>query len=517
MSGADWIIIALYLAAMLGLAARLGHGQSGLEDYYLGGRRLPWWSVGLSTLATQSSAISFLSIPAFVALRPGGGLAWLQYEIAVAPAMIVLALWLVPALRAQKVVTIYEILERRFDRRVRRAVAFAFLLGRGLATGIGVYATALVLEGCLGTSPATNILLVGGITVLYDLMGGMAAVVWSDVVQSFVLFVGLLVCVFVAAGAGDGFTAAFASFPLERRATLAGIDDPTTPFWAFVVGGWFLYLSYYGCDQSQAQRLLSTADARGAQKALLLNGVARFPLTLTYVLLGVLAAALISAGGPLAEAVDASRPDALVPELVALYLPPGLRGLVFAALLAAAMSSLDSALNALSASTVRDFLDTEDGGDPRAAIRQGRWSTAAWGLAITAFAFRAGDISPTVIEAINKTGSALYGPVLAVFALALWSNRADARGTLAGLFAGLGTNLLFWMAVPGLHWMWWNAIGFMATSGMALALSRNEPRRRFPLARAAPPADSIMSIALPLFVYWIAVLAVIAALDPTAA
>ena len=210
MTGIDWFVISLYLAAMLGLSLWIGRRQRDLGDYYLGGRRLPWWAVGVSVLATQSSAISFVSVPAFVALRDGGGFAWLHYELSLPLAMVLLGLWLVPVLRESGVTTIYEFLEDRFDVRVRRAVGAMFLLARGLATGVALYATAIVVEVCIGLRLEYTILLIGGVTLVYDMLGGMTAVVVSDVIQGIVLAVGLVLLVWFAADASGADRVEFA-------------------------------------------------------------------------------------------------------------------------------------------------------------------------------------------------------------------------------------------------------------------------------------------------------------------
>lgn len=466
MDALDWIIISLYLGAMLAISARLGRRQHDLSDYYLGGRKLAWSAVGVSVLATQSSAISFISIPAFVATRPDGGLRFLQYEIALPVAMAFLGLWLIPALRRARVFTIYEYLEQRFDRRVRRAVAALFLLGRGLATGVALYATGLVLSACIEMPLYVNLLIIGVVTVAYDLLGGMTAVVYSDVVQMVVLSISVLVCTWLLADAAGGGQAVLASFPPERWAAFAEPADGGDSLWSYVIGGLFLYVSYYGCDQSQAQRLLATASVRDSQRALLLNGFARFPLVLGYCALGVAAASALAKSEPIRGALAGAPADQLVPELVRRLLPSGLRGFVFAGLLAAAMSSLDSALNALSVSSLRDMARQPGSARSQTLVRA-RVSTLAWGAAITAFAFVVGDISDTVIEAINKVGSAVYGPVLAVFMLALGRRRPASAAVLAGLATGFALNVALWLSAPGLHFLWWNPLGCLVSMAVA--------------------------------------------------
>ncbi len=475
MTALDWGIIIAYLLGMIGLSVYLGRGQKDEEDYYVGGRQLPWWAVGISTMATQTSAISFISIPAFVALKDGGGLTWLQYELAVPLAMIAVMVLLIPFFRELELVSVYEYLELRFSPSVRTLVSAVFLISRGLATGVGVYASGIVLAVCLGIPLWLTILIIGVVTIIYDTIGGITAVVYSDVIQMVILLGGIIVCIFYAADVVGGFGALLAALPSER---LQAIDPSTglggggdVPFWAFLIGGFFLYTSYYGTDQSQVQRELSAKTIAESKYALILNGLCRFPLTLLYVMLGIAAYAAFVASPELQASVPADRPDYLIPQFILLNLPPGLRALLFAALLSAAMSSLDSALNSLSAATMRDFIDA------RLPTEKSRflWSkltTVAWGVLITGFAFVVGQISDTVIEGINKIGSAFYGPILAAFLVGVLSRRIQARGIMIGIVAGVGFNLVQWVAFPEIYWMWWNAFGCAVAAIVAALASR---------------------------------------------
>lgn len=486
MSGLDGAIIAVYLVAMIGLSVWLGRGQSSEADYYLGGRNLPWWAVGISTMATQTSAVSFISIPAFVALAPGGGMTWLQYELAVPLAMIMVMVLLIPFFRSLELVSVYEYLELRYDRSVRLLLSGMFLVSRGLGTGVGLYASGLVLEVCLGMPLWVTILVVGVVTIIYDTIGGMAAVVWSDVVQMVVLVGGLVVSIVIAADDIGGFGAVLEHFPEQRWAAFgAGTglgDGASAPFYGYLFGGFFLYAAYYGVDQSQAQRELSAPTTGESKMSLVLNGFARFPLTALYMVLGLTLGAVYQLSPELRAAVPIEETDKLVPQFILLMLPEGIRAILFAALLAAAMSSLDSALSSLSAATLEDFVSRPGKEhDPKRFMRLGKLITVAWGVAITAFAFVAGEISGTVVEAINKVGSAFFGPILAVFVVGVLSRRATGPGVIAGVVVGIATNLYLWLAVPSVFWMWWNLIGFAVAIAVALGASQFTP----------PPSDRV--------------------------
>jgi SSS family transporter len=471
----DWAVIAAYLGATLALSAWFARHQQGAADYYVGGRTLPAWALGVSILATQTSANSFIGIPAYVALVPGGGLNWLQYELVLPLAMIGVLLVLVPVLRGLGVISVNEYLELRFDRRTRLVLSAVFLLSRGLATGVALYAAALVVQVCTGLTLASSILLMGLATVVYDTLGGMRAVVWTDVLQMAVLLAGIALCGGLAWQMAGGTAAILAAHPPERLAAIElahGLGDGArAPLWGFVAGGLVLYLSYYGVDQSQAQRTLSAVDVAGAQRALLLNGLLRFPLTLAYAGLGLAIGAVALQQPTLAAAVPAERPDLLVPRFIELHLPSGLRGLLVAAILAAAMSSLDSALNSLSAATLRDFVEPRVGA--ARALAAGRWVTALWGLASVAFAWQAGELGGSVLEAINRVGALFYGPLLAAFACGIFDRRARGPAVLLGVVAGLATNLVLWQGLgPALFWMWWNVSGLVVALAVTAAASR---------------------------------------------
>jgi SSS family solute:Na+ symporter len=475
MSGLDLAIVGAYLAAVLVLSAWLGRRQAAGDDYHVGARRLPWWALGLSTMATQSSANSFIGIPAFVALVPGGGLGWLQYELALPLALLVVMAVFVPVFRGLGLVSIYEYLELRFDRATRLWLSAVFLLSRAAATAVALYAAAVVVEVLTGLPLAWSVALTGGATVLYGTLGGMRAVVWSDVLQMGVLLAGLLACIGFALQAVGGPAAALAQLDPARLAGLGaghGLGDGArAPAWGFVVGGFVLYLAYYGVDQSQVQRQLSATSVADARRALLFNALARFPLTLLYAGLGLLLAVVWARSPELRAAVPPERLDLLVPRYIEQQLPAGLRGLLVAAVLAAAMSSLDSAVNSLSAASLRDF--GERWVAPRHELRVARLLTLAWGGAITLLALQVGGWSSTVVEGINRVGALFYGPLLAAFACGLADPRARGPAVRAGVVAGLAVNLALWQGLgSAVFWMWWNVSGLVVAAAVTAGLSR---------------------------------------------
>ena len=476
LSTLDIVIVVVYLAAIVWMSFEFARRQQTGEDYFLAGRSMRAMPLAISILANQASAVSLVGAPAFVALREGGGLRWLQYELAVPLAMLVLIVVFLPALRSVPGSSIYAYVEQRFGRPTRQALAGSFLLSRGLSLGVILYASALVVTAGIGWPIAWSLLAVGLFSVAYTSLGGLAADIWSDVMQFVLLSGGTLVAaVYLAVSGGRELIEAI---PLERAEPFVlnatGLGDGTTfALWPMLFGGLFLYMSYYGCDQSQAQRLLAARSDSDARRALMWNGLLRFPLVLTYCVFGLLLAGLLRVDASFAAQM-ASRPvDSLVPTFMMTYLPVGFRGLLLAAILAAAMSSIDSALNSLAAVTLEDVAGIPP---ERQSVWLSRGTSLVWGLfAIGSGLFFARSGSG-VLELINQVGSAFYGPVLAVFALGILAPRLKGGAVLIGLAAGLVGNLALARFAPGVSWLWWNPAGFCVACGVALASGRVAPR-----------------------------------------
>jgi SSS family solute:Na+ symporter len=479
----DWIIIILYLTGMIVLSLSLARGQRSTRDYYLGGNRTGPLPIALSTIATQCSTNSLLGAPAFVAFAAGGGILWLQYELAVPFAMIILMAVIFPIFRRLNLISLYAYLEKRYDRRTRIVVSIIFQFLRAFSTGVTIYGISLVLMVCLNLPFWAAVFLLGGITVIYDVFGGMRAVIWSDVIQVTVLFGAILAAVAVAVHLVGGVEEIFARFDPQRLQAVDfkhhGLGDGRTfAFWPMLVGGLFLYLSYYGCDQTQAQRELSTRNTDDTKRALFLDGMLRFPLVLSYCFLGVCLGAYATvdpgfiAGLPLTESGLVNY-NLAVPMFVLTHFPHGLIGLVMVGLVAAAMSSLDSTLNALSALSMEDIVKVfaKKGMSSRTEMMVSKLLTVFWGAVCLIFSFYVGDISQTVIESINKIGSLINGPLLAVFLMGMLSRRVNGRGAIIGLIAGFCGNLWLWKFAPEISWLWWNVIGFFVASVTGYAVS----------------------------------------------
>ena len=496
----DWGVIALYVAVIVGAGFYFGRAHKTIQDYYLGGRTVLWWQSGLSTMATQLGAISFVSAPAFVAVKENGGLKWLAYEFGVPLALILVMAVILPTFHRAKVISIYEYLEIRFDEGTRTLVSLFFQIGRGLATAVAVLAGGLILSTAFGISTASAIIAVGAITILYDVLGGIRVVIFTDVIQMAIILLGIALCGGIAL-ALVGWGAAWASLEPQRLEILDFSHWGLTPegtygFWPMTIGGFFLYASYYGCDQSQVQRELTVGSIDNVRKSLLVNAFGRFPIVLLYCLMGVFVGAvvaepsfLVRAGETLGLGEEGVRaalerdPDRLVPMFILTYLPHGLIGFIFVAILSALMSSLDSALNSMSAVTVRDFYQRywKKNGDERHYLLASKICTSLWGIFCVGFALLfAGTpeaTRQTTIVLINAIGSLLYGPILATFILGMMTRWAAPRGTKIGVLAGVGLNLALWQWTS-LSWLWWNLTGFAATLVVAALSSAWETGAR---------------------------------------
>ncbi len=465
----DWVIIVVYLLGMIGLSVFLSRGQKSKGDYYLGGNDTGAWPIAISTMATQCSTNSILGAPAFVAFSIGGGMLWMQYELAVPFAMIFLMIFLLPLYRKLGIISVYAYLEKRFDKKTRLMLSLLFQFIRAFATGVTVYGISLVISYCTGISFAMAVIMLGVITIIYDSIGGMKAVIYSDVIQMIILYVSIFATIIIAINLVGGVSDTFEYFSPERMKAINldsfGFDGNSFAFFPMLIGGFFLYVSYYGCDQSQVQRELSTKSIDDTNWSLFINGILRYPLVLTYCFLGVCIGAYVAKHPDFINLlpVENGKPNfnLSVPIFVIKYFPIGMVGLVMVGLFSAAMSSLDSTINSLSATTMQDIFKSYLNKDfnEKTELLLSKVLTIFWGTVCTFFAFFVGDISDSIIVSTNKIGSLSNGPILGVFLLGILTKRVNGNGAVIGLILGFIINLIFWVYIPEVSWPWWNMIG----------------------------------------------------------
>lgn len=471
----DYLVIISYIIGFL-LLGRLFKDNKDSQDYFLGGKSFGWFPLSMSTIATQLSAISFISAPAFVGLKEGGGMMWLTYEFAVPLAMLFLMVFLIPPMYKAGIVSVYAYLEKRFSSSTRILLSAVFQVSRAFATSVMVYTVALILTSVMDIPMWQTILIIGVVTLIYSYQGGMKAVVYGDMIQMIILFLGIIICLI----AGIHYIGGWEEFIVNiDRDRLEAVDFKSLGlqegdefgFWPMLIGGFFLYTSYYGTDQSQVQRLFSAQDMGTVKKTLLFNGLLRFPITLVYCFMGLVIGTLALSQTDFLQSIPAEKPDLMIPIFIRDYLPHGVIGILMVAIFSAAMSSLSSAINSLSATTVEDFFNRKKDLPNEKYMAYSRYAALFWGTVCIVLAFFTGDIAKTVIEAINKVGSVFYGPILATFIAAIALKRVNAVGANVGLLSGVAVNVYLWLFVPDVFWFWWNAIGAVVTLAMGILAS----------------------------------------------
>ena len=496
----DYAIIFAYLIGFIFLGFFFKKNESS-KDYFLGGNSLGWFPLSLSTMATQLSAISFISAPAFVGLKLNGGLKWLTFEMAVPIAMLFIMLVVIPPLFRAGIVSIYEYAERRFDYSTRMILSVVFQINRALSTGVMVYAIAFILQAVLNLDFSITILIISVITIIYSWQGGMKAVVWGDAIQMIILFIGLVVCL-IYGWSNLTETVENISFDPSRLQVLDfnwGIGEGEEyGLFPMIIGGFFLYVSYYGCDQTQAQRMLSAKDEGTIKKLLLANGLLRFPVVLVYCIMGLIIGALVmntpeflseiqsvtERHFPEEFASSGIKADLMMPVFILKYLPHGMIGLLMIGIMSAAMSSLSSTINSLSAVTVEDILKRQGIVNDENYMKYSRYMVVFWGVICIGAAFLFGGSDSPVIEIINAVGSVFYGPVLATFLLAIFSKKVSSAGMKAGIIISVLINLIFSKTMQGIigfdpgvsvFWIWLNFTGFVLAVAIAYAVSYMKP------------------------------------------
>jgi solute:Na+ symporter, SSS family len=426
----DLLVIVAYFAATLGIGFWVSRGQRSATDYFLGARDLPAWSVMLSIVATETSALTVISIPG-VAAR--GDLTFLQLPIGYLFGRIGVAIWLLPGYFRGEQETAYARLETRFGAPTRRMLSLVFLVTRFLGDGVRVFAGAIPLSLLTGWSIPAAILVLGAITLFYTWIGGIKAVIWADVVQLCVYVAGgvaaLVIATRLAGGAGHAWSMAQAAGKLHLFDFHLSLTTPYS-FLGGLVGGALLSAASHGTDQVIVQRLLATRSLRDARVAIIGSGVIVIAQFLLFLLVGV---ALWASQNAPAGVI----PDRLFGEFVLHHLPVGLSGLVIAGILAAAMSSHSSAISALASSLTYDQYASWTGErDPVKLLRVGRIVSFVWGTAlmVAAVGFNAwtsGTNTPVVVLALS-IASVTYGALLGAYLLTGSGERMTGRDVIAG-------------------------------------------------------------------------------------
>src|SRR5580658_1194666 len=463
----DLAVIVAYLIGITWFGARFRASQRSLKDYFLGGRNAPWWAIGLSIVSAETSTLTVIGTPA---LAFAGNYGFLQLVIGYLLARVVISVLFLPQYFRGELFTAYELMERRFGPHVRKFTGGTFLLLRTLAEGVRVFAVSIVISVVLGTGEVVSIAVIVCLTLVYTFEGGMTAVIWTDVAQMFLYVVGAIASFFVILrqipGGWEHVTQVaaplgkFQIFDFRFEWTAEFFRRPYS-FWAGVIGGCFLTTASHGTEQLLVQRLLAAKNERESRRALFGSWVViAFQFSL-FLIIGTLLFVLYHDRGWAAPAVI----ERIYPAFLWDYLPAGLAGLLTAAILAAAMSNLSAALNALASTTVMDFWRPwrRSAGKAERSDAEGlamaRWVTVAWGAALFGIGLLARQWG-RVLEAGLSIASVLYGALLGVFLLGVLTRRPGEPAAISGMVAGLVATL----AVRGhVAFTWFVLVGSSVT------------------------------------------------------
>jgi SSS family transporter len=473
----DLLVILAYLSAVTLFGLRFRTKERSLRGYFLAGNRIPWWAISISIVAAETSTLTIISLP---------GLAYaqdfriLQLAMGYVIGRVAVASLLIPHYFRGELVTAYELIARRFGERLRWMTAGVFLLTRAAAEGVRVFAVALVVSIALGPAlsgmsdlgrDAAAIGIVTMLTLLYTFEGGMAAVIWTDVVQLSLYVAGAMLAIVALERAVPGGWPHIAT--VAANAGRFRIFDTslnlTTPYtvWSGVIGGAFLTTASHGTDQLIVQRLLAARGERQSKLAIVVSGFAVFLLFALFLLIGSMLFVFYKEYPP---APAFTRTDAIFPTFIATRMPHVVAGLMISAILAAAMSNLSAALNSLSSTSIVDFYarffpQSSEG----RRVGLSRTATVCWAAVLFLLALEARR-GGTVIETGLSIASVAYGSLLGVFLLAVLTRRTSEGGAMTGMLCGIAFNLYCWRftAVP---FTWYVVLGSAVTFSIGYAAS----------------------------------------------
>lgn len=474
----DVVVLAAYILGVTAFGTWLGRKQRGARDYFLAGRAIPWWAIAFSVIATETSALTFISVPATAYTSD---LWMLQLTFGYLLGRIVVAAILLPLYFRGELATAYQLLERRFGPAARRFASSIFMVTRAFADSVRVFAAAIPIALITGWPYWQSILIAGVFTLIYTYYGGLRAVVWVDVIQMFIYLFGgaaaLYVLLRLVPGGWDAIVAAAA--PADKLRVIHGEGGFASARWLWtgVVGGAFLSMASHGVDHLIVQRLLAAPSLADARKALLTSGVVVIVQFALFLVVGVGLFAFY-------QGRAFATPDEIFPRFIVEGLPPGLSGLIVAGILAAMMSTVSSSLNSLASATTHDLYAPLAGrvGDEEHLLVVGKRFTLLWAVVLIggAMLFQLVQQGTPVVVVALQIASFTYGGLLGGFLLAVLSRRADQRDATIGMGTAIALMAALWAAqqfgaIPRLvDALWFSLIGACLTVaiGSASALLR---------------------------------------------
>jgi len=462
LSHLDLAIIAVYLIGITLFGIRFRKKQRTLRDYFLAGRDIPWWAIALSIVAAETSTLTIIGIPG---VAYDTNLTFLQVVMGYVVGRFVIAFVLLPHYFRGDLYTAYQLIERRFGPNLRLLTSGLFLLTRAAAEGVRVYAVSIVVSIALGTGELTSIAIITVLTLIYTFEGGLAAVIWTDVVQTVIYVGGTILGVvtilhYVPGGWAHIHQVADAAGKLRVFDFTPTLWKPYT-FWAGLIGGAFLTTASHGTDQLIVQRLLAARNQKQSVAALLTSGIGILLQFALFLMVGVMLFAYYTV-----PSTQFGTHDRIYPTFIVTRMPHGISGLLIAAILAAAMSNLSAALNSLSSSSIMDFyVRLRPQTDEARRLRSSRIATVIWAAVLFALAVLCLHRIPSVVEVGLQIASIAYGALLGVFLLGVLTKKATERGAMVGMLLGFLAEVYLWQftRVP---WTWYVAIGTTVTFGV---------------------------------------------------
>lgn len=461
----DLAIIVLYMVGVVLFGMWIGRGQKDLSSYLLGDRNIPWWGLMGSIVATETSTATFLSVPG-IAYAQGGDLRFLQLAMGFVVGRILVSFCLLPLFFKGELFSAYEVLQQRFGNRAKQAASLMFLVARNLGDGLRLYLAGLVLQQAAGIDLRLSIVIMGTLTIIYTFFGGMKAIVWTDCIQ-FVVYVsgGVLALCLLTTELPDGW-GGFQEFASSRQKwrfldLSFNLNLPYT-LWAGMFGGVLLTMGTHGTDQMMVQRYLSSRSQRDAAMALVGSGIVVFIQFLLFLMVGVALAAYYEQFPPLKEF---ERPDQVFASYIVTRMPIGCVGILLAAVVSAAMSTLSSSLNSSASAAVNDLylpLRRIDA-NSRAALIASRGFSVGFGILQILVGLAASRLSDSVVNNALAIAGFTAGILLGMFGLGVLTRHVGQKGVLGGMAIGMAvlTGVKFGTSIA---WPWYALIGFTATS-----------------------------------------------------
>lgn len=461
----DIAILVAYMAGMVVLGSWLGRGARDVAEYAVGSRDLPWWLILFSIIATETSAVTFLSIPGFAYER---NFTWIQIALGFLLGRFAVAFLLLPEYFRGTLFTSYEVLHRRFGGATKQTASVLFILTRSLADGLRLFLSALVLQEMTGISIPWAVTALGVTTVVYTYLGGMRAVLWTDMIQFFLYLAGALIALFAILarlpGGWDQLVAMGQAAGKFRALDLTLDWSEPYGLWAGLVGGAFIALGSHGVDQLMVQRYLSARGLPEARRAVWVSGLVAVAQFALFLLIGVGLWSFYHLHPP---AVPFDRPDRVFARFILDELPTGLVGLLLGAIFAAAMTS---SLNSCATVAVNDLLRVR----PERQLRLTRILTAVFGAVQIAVGIAGQWLKSSIVSSVLGIAAFTTGIVLGVFFLGMYTRRVGQRAALTGLVVGLAGMTWIFFATP-LAWPWYALAGSLLTVAAGLAASRVWP------------------------------------------